>query len=340
MLTYLLRRLNLLILTTLVLLGLLYFASLNMPGDPLTTLSGIPHPSEQQRADLTETYRLEHGHIQGYLAFVGQRLSGNFGLSQASGIPVSQELMQVLPATIELSVLAVLLSLIVGIPLGILAASRRGPLPKILWTGTLLGFSVPIFWLGLLLMLTFGLEWDLLPPSGRLNLLYDIPQVTGFLLIDIPLSDASWRGAALQDAVNHLILPTLALATLPCTIVIRTIRAAMLAEMDKNYIRALTARGVHHWSLILHHALPNSLAPMLRTLSLQLGQLISGAIVVEMIFTWPGIGNWLLSAQYQGDHTSLTGGILVVSLSIIVTAIALEIAQALLNPINRKEIHG
>ncbi|GAA5185880.1 ABC transporter permease subunit [Ferrimonas gelatinilytica] len=340
MLIYLLRRLNLLVLTALVLLGLLYIASLKMPGDTLTNLSGVTHPSQEQVARLTERYHLDGNGLQGYLAFVRQRLTGDFGLSQASGRPVLNELLQVIPATLELTILALLLALLVGIPLGVLAAGRRGPLPNLLWGGTLLGFSVPTFWLGLLLMLTFGLSLDALPASGRINLLYDVPFVTGFMLVDILLSDAPWRWAALWDAINHLVLPTLVLAALPCFIVIRTIRAAMLAEMDKNYIRALMARGVPRYRLVLSHALPNSLAPMLRLLSLQLGQIASGVIIVEMIFTWPGIGSWLLAAQYQGDHTALTGGVLVVALSIIVLTILLEIAQALLNPVIRKEIHG
>ncbi len=340
MLIYLLRRLNLLILTALVLLGLLYIASLKMPGDPLANLSGVTHPTPQQVTQLTERYHLEENRLQGYLAFVRLRLTGDFGISQASGRPVLNELLHVVPATLELTLIALLLALVIGVPLGVLAAGRHGPMPNLLWAGTLLGFSVPTFWLGLLLMLTFGLNLDALPASGRQNLLYDVPFVTGFMLLDIPLSGAPWRWAALQDAINHLVLPAVVLAALPCFIVIRTIRAAMLAEMDKNYIRALTARGVPRSRLVLSHALPNSLAPMLRLLSLQLGQIASGVIIVEMIFTWPGIGSWLLAAQYQGDHTALTGGVLVVALSIIVLTVAMEIAQALLNPVIRKEIHG
>ncbi|SHI08336.1 ABC transporter permease subunit [Ferrimonas marina] len=340
MLTYLIRRLNLLVLTTLVLMGLLYLALLNMPGSTATNLSGVTNPSDTVAQRISDRYQLESHPVQGYLAFVTARLSGDLGLSQASGQPVSEELARVMPATFELLGLALVWALLFGIPLGVLAASRRGPMPKLLWAGTLLGFSLPVFWLGILGMLTLGLGLDWLPPSGRLNLLYDVPTVTGLLLIDIPLSGEPWRWAALDDAIRHLLLPSLVLAVLPCTMVIRTIRAAMLAEMDKNYIRALKARGLRRGQLVVRHALPNSLAPMIRTLTLQLGQIVASAIIVESIFTWPGIGSWLLSSLSQGDYTALTGGILALSLVVIITTVALEVVQSLLNPVMRKEIYG
>lgn len=340
MYTYLLRRLNLLVLTTLVLLGLLYAATLMMPGDPISNLSGIQEPTLAEEADVITQYRLEHSLLSGYLAYVQHRLAGDLGLSMSTGEPVMEQVATYLPASLELAIVAMMLALLVGIPFGILAASRQGLLAKALWALTLLGFSLPVFWLGLLLMLTFGIQLDWLPPSGRFNLLYDVPVRSGFLLLDIVLSDAPWRWAALKDAVDHLILPAAVLATLPTTIIVRTIRIAMIAEMEKNYIRALTARGVHRLRLVLFHALPNALAPMFRTLSLQIGSLASAAIIVEVIFSWPGLGSWVLTALHQGDFTALQGGILVIALFIIALGILMEILQALLNPISRKEIHG
>ncbi|MBW3140223.1 ABC transporter permease [Ferrimonas balearica] len=340
MYTYLLRRLNLLVLTTLVLLGLLYAATLAMPGDPISNLSGIQEPTLAEEAEVIHRYRLDQSTLSGYLAYVQHRLAGDLGYSLSTGEPVMEQVRTYLPASLELAAVAMMMALLVGIPFGILAASRRGLLAKILWALTLLGFSLPVFWLGLLLMLTFGIELDWLPPSGRFNLLYDVPDRSGFVLLDIMMSDAPWRWAALRDAVNHLILPAAVLATLPTTIIVRTIRIAMLAEMDKNYIRALTARGVHRARLVLFHALPNAMAPLFRTLSLQIGSLASSAIIVEVIFSWPGLGGWVLSALHQGDFTALQGGILVISLFIIVLGIVMEILQALLNPISRKEIHG
>ncbi|MBY6186005.1 ABC transporter permease [Marinobacter hydrocarbonoclasticus] len=340
MYTYLLRRLNLLVLTTLVLLGLLYGATLMMPGDPISNLSGIQEPTLAEEATVLDEYRLDQSLLSGYLAYVQRRLSGDLGVSMSTGEPVLEQVATYLPASLELAAVAMMLALLVGIPFGILAASRQGILAKVLWAVTLLGFSLPVFWLGLLLMLTFGIELDWLPPSGRYNLLYEVPERSGFLLLDILMSDASWRWAALRDAIQHLVLPSAVLAMLPTTIIVRTVRIAMLAEMDKNYIRALTARGVHRLRLVLFHALPNALAPMLRTLSLQIGSLASAAIMVEVIFSWPGLGSWVLTALHQGDFTALQGGILVIALFIIVLGILMEILQALLNPISRKEIHG
>ncbi|QIZ75823.1 ABC transporter permease [Ferrimonas lipolytica] len=340
MISYLLRRINLLILTSLVLSGLIYIATLNMPGDPVTNLSGITNPTEPQRAQIVEQYRLDQGMVRGYIAFVSTRLSGDLGQSQVSGATVAAELSKTLPATLELSLIALMLALVVGVPLGILAAGRTGLWPKLLWAMTLLSFSLPAFWLGILLLITFGLDLDLLPPSGRLNLLYDVPYQTGFMLIDIPMSAAPWRWQALNDAMVHLVMPVMVMAALPTTLMIRTVRVSMLAEVEKPYIRALKARGVAKLSLVINHAIPNSVAPMFRTMTLQLGPIASTLVVVETIFNWPGIGSYLMSALYQGDYTALHSGIIVMSVFIIVVSIVLEVAHALLNPVSRKEIHG
>ncbi|WP_298441943.1 ABC transporter permease subunit [uncultured Ferrimonas sp.] len=340
MITYLIRRLNLLVLTSLVLMGLIYSATLHMPGDPVTNLSGYTNPTEPQRAAIVEKYQLDSNVAQGYLAFVRNRLSGDLGLSQASGQPIAVELRQAVPATVELTAIALFIALALGVPLGVIAAGRSGLWPKILWAITLLGFSLPAFWLGLLLLITFGLDLDLLPPYGRLNLLYDVPFHTGFMLIDIPLSGEPWRWQALNDAIAHLVLPVMVMAALPTTLVIRTVRVSMLAEMEKPYIRALKARGIAKWSLVFNHAMPNSMSPMFRTMTLQLGPIASTLMIVETIFNWPGIGSWLLSSLYQGDYTALHSGILVMAMFIIILSILLEVTHALLNPVSRKEIHG
>lgn len=340
MIAYLIRRINLLVLTSLMLLALLYAVTLNMPGDTLANLSGQQNLSGEQRQQLTDRYQLDSDIANGFTAFIGVRLSGDLGISQVSQQPVAAELARVAPATIELVAISLIIALALGIPLGILAAGRTGILPKLLSGFTLLGFSLPAFWLGLALLITFGLELDLLPSFGRLNLLYDVPFRTGFMLIDIPLSAEPWRWQALNDAIAHLILPVLVMAALPTTLVIRTVRASMITQMDQQYIRALKARGTPKWRLIVNHAMPNSMPALFRTMALQLGPIASTLIVVETIFNWPGIGSWLMSALHQGDYTTLHSGILVVAIFMIMLSILLELAHAVFNPISYKELHA
>ncbi|WP_028116918.1 ABC transporter permease subunit [Ferrimonas senticii] len=340
MISYLIRRINLLVLTSLMLFIVVYVTTLKMPGDPLVNLSGLVNPSQPQQQQLLAEYQLDHNVISGFAAFVLERLGGDLGISQVSGIAIASELDRVIPASLELAGIALLLALIVGIPLGIMAAGRIGISPKLLWLGTLLGYSTPAFCLGLGLLISFGLNWDLLPAYGRLNMLFDVPFETGFLLIDIPLSGEPWRWQALTNAISHLILPVTVMAVLPTTLVIRIVRTSMQQEMEKPYIRALKARGISKAQLILHHALPNSMAQIFRTMTLQLGPITSSLIVVEAVFQWPGVGNWLLKALQQGDYTAVHSGVLVVGLFIISLSIVLEILHAILNPVSRKEIHG
>ncbi len=340
MIAQLLRRLNLLVLTSLVLFGLIYCAIWQMPGSPLTNFSGVINPSVPEQQQIIAEYRLDGHWLQSYVAFIQQRLSGNWGLSQSSGYAILDELKVILPATAELSVLSLAISLVIGVPLGVLAAARTGMWPKILWIVTLLGFSVPVFWFGLWLMITLGLEWDLLPAYGRLNLLYDVPVTTGFLLIDIPLSQEPWRWHALSNALAHLVMPVIVVAALPTTLVIRIVRVNLREEMQKPYIRALKARGVAYWSLLVNHAMANVMGPVFRTMTLQLGPIVSTLIVVETLFHWPGIGSWLVSAWTQEDYTALSSGILAMALLIIIISNLLELVHFLLNPESRKEFHG
>ncbi|WP_028113817.1 ABC transporter permease subunit [Ferrimonas kyonanensis] len=341
MLNYLLRRINLFVLTTLMLFAVVYAVTLALPGELASNLSGIADPTAAEMAQIQDDYNLNHGPVLGYLTYVVKRISGDFGVSLNSGEAIADQLLQVLPASLELGILSIFLALLIGVPIGMLVTlSRNATLQRLVMTITLLGFSVPVFWLGLLQIITFGIQFDWLPASGRINLMYDIPDFSGLLLIDILLSDAPWRGAAMMDAWAHLILPMSVVMVLPLTIIIRITRVSLAEELEKNYIRALEARGISRYHLIMNHALPNAMAGVIRVLGLQLGPIASSTIIVELLFSWPGVGAWLVAALRQGDYTALQGGVLAISLFIVFLSILFDIAHTALNPISRKEIYG
>ena len=205
---------------------------------------------------------------------------------------------------------------------------------------TLTGYSVPVFWLGLYLSLWFGVDLGWLPISGQINLLYEIKPVTGFMLVDTLLSESEYGMSAFKDALLHIILPATTLAVLPFTVVVRSTRSAMVNVMNQTFIRAAEARGMHTGTIILRHALPNALIPVLKHLGLMLGSFASYAIVVEMIFSWPGVGSWLVSGIYQRDYTVIQGGILAVALLIIFLSILIEVLHTAFNPLSRKDLYA
>lgn len=338
---YLLRRLNLFVATSLVLAGVLFYTTGLFPVDRITALSGIVSPSPAQVEQVTELYALNKNTPLQFSAFLQQRLSGDLGISITSQQSVSQELMARLPATLELANVAALLALVFGVPIGILASLTQHRLTQhAIMAMTLTGYSIPVFWLGLTLSLWFGVHLGWLPISGQINLLYEIEPVTGFILFDTWVSDSEYRMAAFLDAIQHMILPSITLAVLPFTVVVRITRSAMLNIMNQTFIRAAEARGLSTAKIVLRHALPNALIPVLKHLGIMLGPFASYSIIVEVIFSWPGVGSWLVSGIYQRDYTVIQGGILVVALLIMLSSILIEIVHTATNPISRKELYA
>jgi len=338
MATYLLRRLNLFLATSLVLFAVLFIATSHFPVDRAYALTGIQSPTSEQVAQTQTEYRLDEHQLSQFFAYVQQRLSGNLGISTTSQRPVINELTHRLPASFELAIVSAVLALTLGIPIGVLASMSRNKVTQnIIMTITLTGYSIPVFWLGLSLSLWFGVQLGWLPISGRLNLLYEIEPVTGFVLIDTLLSNSPYSHSAFIDAVLHIILPAITLAVLPFTMTVRTTRAAMLSIMDMTFIKAAEARGLSTATVVLRHALPNALIPVLQNIGLMLGTFASYTMVVEVIFSWPGVGAWLMSGIYQRDYTVVQGGVLVVSLIMIVLSIMVEVLHTSINPLSRKE---
>lgn len=338
---YFLRRVILFAATSMLMIAVLFIATNLFPVEKSYALSGIQFPTPTQQQVLTRDYQLDSHSLYQFTAYLTERLSGNLGISSNSQQSVADELLNVLPASFELSLFAGFLALCFGIPLGVIAASTKSKALEVsILAMTLTGYSVPVFWLGLSLSLWFGVNLGWLPISGQINLLYEIEPVTGFMLLDTLLSDSVFRMAAFNDALLHLILPAVTLAILPFTSVIRITRQAMQDVMTQTYIQAAEARGLSSWKILLRHALPNALIPVLKSFGLMLGSFASYAIVVEVIFAWPGVGAWLVSGIYQRDYTVIQGGILAVSLLIIFLSIVIDLIYTAINPMSKKELYA
>lgn len=340
-LDYFLRRVGLLTFMVLFLSVFTFSLSYLFPGDPLTNLSGIANSNVVQTAQLEEKYAYNNHYVIQYIAFLGRIFQGDWGVSFASGNNVFTHIVALFPATLELSIYALMVSVFVGVPMGILASSYHKRWPdKLISATALLGYSTPIFWLALLLIMVFSLQLGWLPMSGRVGLLYEIPDKTGFILIDIALSDFPYNGAALIDALKHLILPTLVLAMYPTTVLIRFTRESMLKVMEQSFIKTARAKGLTHTQLIIHHALRNALLPVIKQIGLQFSTLITLAMITEVIFSWPGLGRWLIDSIYQRDYPAIQGGLMAISLFIIFATIMTELIYTLLDPLSRNQTHG
>ena len=338
---YLLRRLNLFLATSAVLMLVLFLATRMFPTELGVALTGIEQPTQEQQQQTIKTYALDGSGFSQYIAYLQQRLGGNMGISMTSQQSVASELADVLPASFELVIVTSLMALALGIPIGVLAAlSNSKATQNVIMALTLTGYSIPVFWLGLSLSLWFGVKLGWLPISGQLNLLYEIPRVTGFMLIDTLIANTPYSMSAFKDALLHIILPAATLAVFPFTVVVRITRAAMANVMTQTYVRAAEARGLSTVMIVLRHALPNALIPVLKSMGLMLGAFTSYAIVVEVIFSWPGIGAWLVQGIYQRDYTVIQGGIMVVALLIIFMSILIDVLHTATNPLSRKELYA
>lgn len=337
MIIFLLRRLFLL---GTVLIGLSLFAfSLGylFPGDPLQNFSGLRYIDSAQREQLLTEYHLNQSYLAQYLAFLGRIFQGDWGLSFASQQPLLKEVWQVLPATLELTAYALLLSFVLGIPLGIAAAMKpESLLGKSISGLALMGYSLPVFVWAILLIMLFSVTLGWFPSGGRLGVLYEIHGHTGFMLIDIMLSDVTYQRAALLDALRHLTLPTLVLATYPTTVMIRFVRDAMLDVWEQNYIKTAKAKGLNRLQVLYRHGLRNALLPVIRQIGLQFSALITLAMITEVIFSWPGIGRWLIDSIYQRNFPAIQAGLMIISTLVITINMLTEILHTLFNPLARQ----
>jgi dipeptide transport system permease protein len=330
MLRYILKKL-LLFVPTLIGITICAFAFVRLlPGDPILAMAGEHGVTPERYALLREQFGFNLPIWQQYLRYVGEILTGNFGISIATKQPVIDIFMTLFPATIELSIVAMLLAIIIGIPAGLLAAARRGSWPDQMIMGTaLVGYSMPIFWWGLLLIIFFSgyLGWT--PVSGRLGLQFFFRPITGFMLVDTLLLG---KFDAFRSALSHLILPAIALGTIPLAVIARQTRSAMLEVLGEDYVRTARAKGLPTFRVIGVHALRNALIPVVTTIGLQVGVLLAGAILTETIFSWPGIGKWMVDSIFKRDYVVVQSGLLLIALIVMVVNLIVDVLYAVINP--------
>jgi dipeptide transport system permease protein len=306
-----------------------------LPGDPIILLAGERGVDEERYAQLQAQFGFDQPIIQQYFNFLNNIIQGDLGVSFVTKKPVWDEFFTLFPATIELSVCAVLFAIAIGIPAGIIAALKRGKFfDQALMSGALIGYSMPIFWWALLLIIVFSgiLQWT--PVSGRISLLYFFDDVTGFMLIDSLLSGEK---GAFKSAVEHLILPTVVLGTIPLAIIARQTRSAMLEVLGEDYIRTAKAKGLSNFRINGIHALRNALIPVVTVIGLSIGVLLAGAILTETIFSWPGIGKWMVDSIFRRDYQVVQGGLLLIALIIMSVNLFVDLLYGLINPKIRQQ---
>jgi dipeptide transport system permease protein len=301
-----------------------------LPGDPVALMSGERVMSPERHAEITRQLGYDRPIVIQYLDYLGGVVTGDLGQSIVTKRPVLQEFFTLFPATLELSLCAITLAVLLGIPAGIIAAVKRGSVfDQSLMGVALIGYSMPIFWWGLLLIILFSgiLQWT--PVSGRISLLYFFPPVTGFMLIDALLSG---QAGAFRSALSHLVLPTIVLATIPLAVIARQTRSAMLEVLGEDYVRTARAKGLSPKRVIGLHALRNALIPVITTIGLQVGVLLAGAILTETIFSWPGIGKWMVDSVFRRDYPVIQGGLLIIAGIIMLVNLTVDLLYGLINP--------
>jgi peptide/nickel transport system permease protein len=327
--SYVIRRVLSLI-PTLLGVSIIVFLFLRMiPGDPALALTG-EHATVANVERIREEFGLNKPLHEQYLTYMGKVLRGDLGRSILSRRPIMDEIRARFPATIELSVCALTVALVVGVPAGIISATKRNSIfDNIAMVGSLLGISMPIFWLGLMLNWFFAVQLGWLPSVTRLDAGIELQRITNLLIVD---SIITGNAEALLNAIQHLILPAIALGTIPMAIIARMTRSAMLEVLEQDYVRTARAKGLRERVVIIRHALKNALLPVITIIGLQVGVLLSGAVLTETIFAWPGIGRWLYLSILSRDYPIVQGMALFITVLFLVINLLVDVSYALVDP--------
>ncbi|MEJ6477336.1 MAG: ABC transporter permease subunit [Octadecabacter sp.] len=335
MIKFLLSRL-LTFLPTFIGVTLISFAFIRvLPGDPIIVMAGERGMSEERYQELVAELGYDRPVLVQYWEYLGGVIQGDLGDSFVTKRPVWDEFFALFPATLELSACAMTLAILIGLPAGVIAAVYRGKFfDRALMSTALIGYSMPIFWWALLLIIVFSgnLQWT--PVSGRIDLLYYFDDVTGFMLIDSILSG---QKGAFISAVRHLILPTIVLATVPLAVIARQTRSAMLEVLSEDYIRTAKAKGLRPARINGMHAMRNALIPVITVIGLSVGTLLAGAILTETIFSWPGIGKWMVDSIFRRDYPVVQGGLLLIALMVMIVNLIVDVLYGFINPKIRKQ---
>ncbi|ABN03127.1 ABC transporter permease subunit [Burkholderia mallei] len=332
MFRFVLRRVGMVI-PTFIGITVLAFALIHLiPGDPIEVMMGERGVDPTMHAQALHRLGLDEPLPMQYLHYVGRALHGDLGTSIITNTSVMGEFLARFPATVELSLcaLAFAFALALGLPAGVFAALRRGTIVDHGVMGTALtGYSMPIFWWGLILIMVFSATLGWTPVSGRIAVEYEIPHTTGFMLIDTLLSGEE---GAFASAVSHLILPAIVLGTIPLAVIARMTRSSMLEVLREDYIRTARAKGLSPARIVVVHALRNALIPVVTVIGLQVGTLLAGAVLTETLFSWPGVGKWLIDAIGRRDYPVVQGGILMIATLVIVVNLVVDLLYGVLNP--------
>lgn len=317
----------------LVLLGVSVIVFLMMaltPGDPVQIMLGDQGATPEQEAALRRDLGLDQPLLQRFFIFLGNALQGNFGLSFYHRRPVFDVIAERLPATLELSLVALIIALVTAIPLGVLAAVKKNTIfDRIATVGSLVGVSMPGFWFGILLLMFFAVHLNILPVSGRMGYTSEVARITGFMLIDTLLRgrlDAFW------DALAHIILPAVTLGLPMTAILMRVTRASMLEVLRQDYITFAEAKGVSRKRVLFRHALKNALIPTVSVAAIETGSLLGGNMVIETVFGWPGLGRLVVESIFVRNYPLVQAAVLFYALTYVLLNFLADILYTVLNP--------
>jgi peptide/nickel transport system permease protein len=316
-----------------------------IPGDPAVAMLG-EHATEENVQRIREQFGLNRpvfldrealadGDLRGffdsqYLRYLGRLIRLDMGTSIHRRIPVAETLGVRLPATFELAFFSMLIAIVIGVPVGIASAARRNSiLDGTTMVGSLIGVSMPIFWLGLMEIMLFAVILQWLPAGGRLSTGIEVQDITGLILIDSLLTG---NVEAFIDGFQHIILPGIALATIPMAIIARMTRSSMLDVLQEDYIRTANAKGLRERVVLFRHALKNAFLPVITVIGIQAGSLLAGAVLTETIFSWPGIGKWVYDSILARDYPIVQGGTLVIAFIFLFINLLVDISYAILDP--------
>jgi peptide/nickel transport system permease protein len=329
MLRYVVRRLMLLVPILLGVSILIFFWVHALPGNPASALLG-ERATPQLVKQYKERYGLDKPMPVQYWEYLKVTLHGDLGVSIVTRQTVVSEIKRRFPATVELALGAMIFAVTLGIPLGFFAAKRYGGVfDHLSLVGSLIGISIPIFFLAIILKYFFSVRWQLLPSVGREDILSDAEHPTNFYILDAIIT-RDWN--ALWDTIQHLILPAIALGSIPLAVIMRITRASVLDVQNEDYVRTARAKGLPPRTVDRRHVMRNALLPVATIIGLQTGLLLSGAVLTETVFAWPGMGSWLASAIFSSDYPALQGGILFLAIVFVLVNLFVDISYAIINP--------
>lgn len=316
-----------------VLLGVSVIAFLMLsltPGDPVQIMIGDQQVSAHDEAALRHDMGLDRPLVERFGVFLTHAVTGDLGRSFFQRRPVVDVIAERLPATIELTLVSLLVALAVGIPLGVIAAVKKNTiLDRLATVGSLLGVSLPGFWFGILLIMFFAVNLRLLPVSGRIGFDSEVAPITSFLLIDTLLRG---RIDAFFDALSHIILPAITLGLPMAAILMRVTRSSMLEVLRQDYVVFAEAKGLGRWRILFRHALKNALIPTVTVAALETGSLLGGNMIVETVFGWPGLGRLVVQSIFVRDYPLVQAAVLLYAITYVLLNFVADVLYTLLNP--------